>query len=81
MRKLYRLKRPSLFMLSPKKLWLAEETDRGYVIKVAYKQWIGLPKFNVENNKALFEPYNRDKHMEARRKRNHFINAKNKENV
>ena len=66
--KLYRLLRPELFSLEKKgKLYLAEETPAGYVVKLGGSDRIGLPKFIVEKATKLFSPYSKEAHQRARK--------------
>ena len=61
--KIFRLKKAHSWFpdLEYKKLYLAIETDNGYIIKVSEGEYIGLPKRIVENSPKVFEPYDPNK--------------------
>ena len=44
--------------LDPSKTFVAVETDKGFAIRVTNTDWIGLPKFLVLRNRAIFKPLN-----------------------
>jgi len=80
--KVFRLKKISLFGgLDPHKLYLATETDNGYVIKINSSIWMGMPRSIVEKSPKLFSPYNREAHKNIKKRKRIFLTRKNPNHV